>query len=103
MRCFAGIFPAVLDSCFLIRMIFWGNLTNWNIFLLVYQSFGCVGFKEKKWWLFAVSTFVICFGILIIVLPEFSLCLFFIFAGKTGIGGCFVYVELPSGSVWRQS
>ena len=31
------------------------------------------------------------------------LMLIFIFAVKTGIGGGFVYVELSSGSVWRQS
>lgn len=41
---------------------FWGNLTNWNIFFTLFISLLAVwGFKEKKWWLFAVSTFVICF------------------------------------------
>lgn len=40
----------------------WGNLTNWNIFFTLFISLLAVwGFKEKKWWLFIISTFVICF------------------------------------------
>ena len=39
---------------------FWGNLTNWNIFFTLFISLLAVwGKKKKKWWLFAVSTFVI--------------------------------------------
>ena len=39
---------------------FIGNITNWNIFFtLVISLISMYGFKEKKWWLFALGFFVV--------------------------------------------
>lgn len=40
---------------------FWGQFTNWNIFFTLFLSLlAMVGLKERRWWLFALAFFVVC-------------------------------------------
>lgn len=69
---------------------FLGNLTNWNIFLLCLLVFWLCGvLRRKNGGFLQFLPLLSVFGILIILLPEFSLCLFFIFAGKNRYWGLF--------------
>ena len=77
-----------LESIFL---IFSNEATASSIFLVTVFSISLGEKNQEKAGLFMGNalTLTTVFGILIILLPEFSLCLFFIFAGKNRYWGLF--------------
>lgn len=60
-----GVFAIVSQPFYILAFHpvgeFWENLTNWNIFFTLFLSLlAMYGFKERKWWLFALSFFTVC-------------------------------------------
>lgn len=59
-----GVFAVVSQPIYILAFQpqdFWGNITNWNIFFTLFISLVAMwGVKEKKYWLFALAFFVIC-------------------------------------------
>ena len=59
-----GVFALVSQPFYILAFHpakeFWANLTNWNIFFTLFLSLlAMAGFKERKWWLFALALFVV--------------------------------------------
>lgn len=93
-----GIFALISQPVYVLAMNgqdFWGNLTNWNIFFTLFISLVAMwGFKEKKYWIFALALFVISWwnfdysasGILLMLIfyccrerPRLGAALYFVF------------------------
>ena len=58
-----GIFALISQPCYIFAFHpydFWSQFTNWNIFFTLFLSLlAMYGWKERKWWLFALTFFVI--------------------------------------------
>lgn len=58
-----GIFALISQPCYILAFHpydFWPQFTNWNIFFTLFLSLlAMYGWKERKWWLFALAFFVI--------------------------------------------
>lgn len=58
-----GVFALISQPCYILAFHpydFWAQFTNWNIFFTLFLSLLAVyGWKERKWWLFALAFFVI--------------------------------------------
>ena len=58
-----GIFALISQPCYILAFHpydFWAQFTNWNIFFTLFLSLlAMYGWKERKWWLFSLTFFVI--------------------------------------------
>ena len=54
-----GIFALISQPCYIFAFHpydFWSQFTNWNIFFTLFLSLlAMYGWKERKWWLFALT------------------------------------------------
>lgn len=93
-----GVFAVVSQPFYILAFHphdFFAQFTNWNIFFTLFISLVAMyGFKERKWWLFALALFVVCWwnfdysanGVLMMLIfylcrnkPALGATLFFLF------------------------